>query len=183
MKRLARLTHDEMTVLAHLASGDDDAAIASTLSLPQSDVTRCVRAIFEKLELPDSDEAGRVAAAVLYLRPALVCSSVRRELERAMSVHVWANRELESARALRAEAVHQRRRHERIAAVFSPNRIDPTAQSEGVRCAECEAEAHEGTQRWRAFHSLEADDTVVTVVFCPECAQREFGEPLGTPGN
>ena len=123
MKRLARLAHDEMSVLAHLASGESDAAIASTLSLPQSEVRCCVRAIFEKLELDDADESGRVAAALLYLRPALACSSGRLELERARSIQVRASAEMESARALRAEALHQRRRHERIAAVFSPTRL------------------------------------------------------------
>src|SRR5215217_5096074 len=39
----------------------------------------------------------------------------------------------------------------------------------GMRCAECGAEADERAEGWRAMLGLEDDDTVVTVVVCPEC--------------
>jgi len=33
------------------------------------------------------------------------------------------------------------------------------------------------------MHGLEDDDTVVTVVLCPECAEREFGPPAAQTGD
>ena len=39
-------------------------------------------------------------------------------------------------------------------------------------CAECGAESPPDSAGWRAY--LDADDTVA--VFCPRCAEREFGE-------
>jgi len=50
-----------------------------------------------------------------------------------------------------------------------------------ARCAERGAESDEQGRGWRAMHGLEDDDTVVTVVLCPECAEREFGRSSGTP--
>jgi len=50
-----------------------------------------------------------------------------------------------------------------------------------MTCAECGADADEQAQGWRAMLGLEDDDTVVTVVLCPECAEREFGAKPETP--
>jgi len=52
-----------------------------------------------------------------------------------------------------------------------------------MRCAECGAEADERAEGWRAMLGLEDDDTVVTVVVCPECFEREFGSGSGRPRN
>ena len=45
-----------------------------------------------------------------------------------------------------------------------------------LRCEECGAEAAEESRGWRALlaHDVEADADCVGV-FCPECAEREFG--------
>lgn len=42
-------------------------------------------------------------------------------------------------------------------------------------CEECGARADEQADGWRALHGEEDDGTLVTVVFCPECATQEFG--------
>lgn len=47
-----------------------------------------------------------------------------------------------------------------------------------LRCVECGAES-EGGEGWKAY--LTVDDPVG--VYCPECAEREFGDDLGpVPG-
>jgi hypothetical protein len=44
-------------------------------------------------------------------------------------------------------------------------------------CRECGCESDEDALGWQAFLSDDPrdDDPVVTVVFCPACALREFG--------
>ena len=44
-----------------------------------------------------------------------------------------------------------------------------------MRCDQCGAESDERARGWRAMLGLEDDDTVVTVVLCPVCAERDFG--------
>jgi hypothetical protein len=41
------------------------------------------------------------------------------------------------------------------------------------RCAECGAVAEAGAEGWKAY----IDDDEAVVLFCPECAEREFREP------
>jgi hypothetical protein len=46
--------------------------------------------------------------------------------------------------------------------------------------AECGCEQREGERGWRAYQTQEADGTdapgaIGVGVFCPECAEREFG--------
>src|SRR5215217_85653 len=59
-------------------------------------------------------------------------------------------------------------------------RLASPPQDRFVRCEECGAEADEHARGWRAMLGLEDDDTVVTVVLCPECAEREFGPSRGS---
>jgi Zn finger protein HypA/HybF involved in hydrogenase expression len=50
-----------------------------------------------------------------------------------------------------------------------------------LRCAECGAESADG-RGWRAYLVVgpeHDEETEEAVVFCPECAAREFDEPLG----
>ncbi len=66
---LSRLTPRERDVLALLASGDTNAAIAEALSISKRAVERHVNSIFVKLELQDSEHVSRrVKAALLFLQ-------------------------------------------------------------------------------------------------------------------
>jgi hypothetical protein len=49
--------------------------------------------------------------------------------------------------------------------------------SVALRCVECGAEADEIANGWRAYRAgdLEEDDVVEVLMFCPACAEREFG--------
>jgi DNA-binding NarL/FixJ family response regulator len=66
---LARLTPRETEVLAHMAQGMANAAIAEALSLSPRAVEKHVTAIMAKLDLPadDADTHRRVRAVLLYL--------------------------------------------------------------------------------------------------------------------
>jgi DNA-binding NarL/FixJ family response regulator len=65
---LPRLDRGERALLALIAEGRRDAAIASTLGVPEGSVATQVKAIFEKLELPQSDDASsRSQDALVYL--------------------------------------------------------------------------------------------------------------------
>jgi hypothetical protein len=48
---------------------------------------------------------------------------------------------------------------------------DPNSRP--VQCVECGRVSREGERRWTA--RLTVDDEVV--VYCPECDEREFGDP------
>lgn len=43
-----------------------------------------------------------------------------------------------------------------------------------LRCAECGVESDGRARRWRAF--LTCDEPSEAAMFCPDCAQREFGD-------
>jgi DNA-binding NarL/FixJ family response regulator len=65
---LRRLTAREREVLAEVASGKSNAAIAKSLVITKRAVERHIGAIFAKLNLPDDEEASRrVAATLLFL--------------------------------------------------------------------------------------------------------------------
>jgi DNA-binding NarL/FixJ family response regulator len=66
--RLVRLTPREHEVLALVASGKSNAAIARSLVITKRAVERHIGSIFAKLNLPDEQEASRrVTAALLFL--------------------------------------------------------------------------------------------------------------------
>jgi hypothetical protein len=53
-----------------------------------------------------------------------------------------------------------------------------------VRCAECEAAADEKARGWRALIGEEDDSSLMVAIFCPACAEREFGyERRATGGD
>ena len=65
---LARLTAPEREVLAELAQGKSNAAIAASLLLTKRAVERHVNAIFRKLELGNAEDVSRrVKAALMFL--------------------------------------------------------------------------------------------------------------------
>jgi DNA-directed RNA polymerase subunit RPC12/RpoP len=54
---------------------------------------------------------------------------------------------------------------------------DPPVREERLRCAECGREAEDDTRGWRGLHGREyPEDQPETLVFCPECWEREFRE-------
>jgi DNA-binding NarL/FixJ family response regulator len=66
--RLDELTAREQEVLAQLASGKSNAAIATSLFLTKRAVEKHINAIFMKLNLRDSEDTSRrVTAALIYL--------------------------------------------------------------------------------------------------------------------
>jgi DNA-binding NarL/FixJ family response regulator len=66
--RLAQLTPRELEILAEMAAGKSNAAIARTLILTKHAVEKHIGAIFLKLELGDEqDVSRRVAAVLVYL--------------------------------------------------------------------------------------------------------------------
>jgi DNA-binding NarL/FixJ family response regulator len=66
---LSRLTARELDVLALIAEGDSNSAIAGRLGLSKRAVEKHISEIFARLDLPGGDDVSRrVAAALLYLR-------------------------------------------------------------------------------------------------------------------
>jgi DNA-binding NarL/FixJ family response regulator len=65
---LAALTHREREILAHIAQGKSNPAIAESLTLTKRAVEKHINAIFAKLRLPESENVSRrVTAALLFL--------------------------------------------------------------------------------------------------------------------
>lgn len=51
-----------------------------------------------------------------------------------------------------------------------------------LRCQECFTTAPDRSSGWRAYlfaAPVEAEDGALVIVYCPECAEREFGEEPG----
>jgi DNA-binding NarL/FixJ family response regulator len=66
--RVARLTPREQELLAEIAAGKSNGAIAESLVLTKRAVEKHVNAIFSKLDLPESpDVSRRVRAALIFL--------------------------------------------------------------------------------------------------------------------
>jgi DNA-binding NarL/FixJ family response regulator len=65
--RLDGLTPRERQVLAEVAAGKSNAAIARTLLITKRAVERHIGSIFAKLDLPREDASRRVVAALLFL--------------------------------------------------------------------------------------------------------------------
>jgi hypothetical protein len=49
-------------------------------------------------------------------------------------------------------------------------------QTERLTCVECGREQDDGGRGWRAYLTVDEDEPAEAVVFCPECAEREFSE-------
>lgn len=91
---ISTLTSRQTAVLAEVASGKSNVAIAATLGITKRAVERHIGAIYPKLGLQhDEDASPRVAASLLYLRAKLAA-------DRAATLH-------EEARAVQAEARHR----------------------------------------------------------------------------
>jgi hypothetical protein len=54
-----------------------------------------------------------------------------------------------------------------------------------LRCEECQREARaEETRRWRAYLTVvEENEPTEVVVYCPDCAKREFGDDEDLDGT
>jgi DNA-binding NarL/FixJ family response regulator len=69
-KPLARLTPREREVLALIAEGRSNAAVAASLTVTEKAVSKHIASIFAKLDLPPSeDDNRRVMAVLAYLNP------------------------------------------------------------------------------------------------------------------
>ena len=62
-------------------------------------------------------------------------------------------------------------------------RLPPRGRSIGavrplvvLECTECGQESEEHVMGWRAYLTVEDDGSEAVLVFCPECAEREFGD-------
>jgi DNA-binding NarL/FixJ family response regulator len=65
---IAALTHREREILAQIARGKSNPAIAESLGLTKRAVEKHINAIFTKLQLPESENVSRrVTAALLFL--------------------------------------------------------------------------------------------------------------------
>jgi hypothetical protein len=51
------------------------------------------------------------------------------------------------------------------------------ADDEPLTCTECGREQAAGERGWRAYPTTDEDEPAEAVVYCPECAAREFGSP------
>jgi DNA-binding NarL/FixJ family response regulator len=66
--RLSQLTHREREVLAEIATGKSNGAIAEKLVLTKRAVEKHVNSIFSKLDLPETEDTSRrVKATLIYL--------------------------------------------------------------------------------------------------------------------
>jgi hypothetical protein len=65
------------------------------------------------------------------------------------------------------------------------------SQQPQPRCIECGREQPPDERGWKAYLTVDEDEPAEAVVYCPDCAQREFGErekpspsrPLDRPGQ
>jgi hypothetical protein len=48
-------------------------------------------------------------------------------------------------------------------------------------CAECGREQRKDERGWRAYLTDDSDEPIEAVVFCPDCAEREFGRGQSVP--
>jgi hypothetical protein len=46
-----------------------------------------------------------------------------------------------------------------------------------LTCVECGRAQLAGERGWRAYLTVDEDESAEAVVFCPDCAAREFGAP------
>ena len=56
--------------------------------------------------------------------------------------------------------------------------------TEPLRCVECgRVQTAAGARGWRAYLTTDEDEPAEAVVYCPECAEREFGVNLLDAGD
>ena len=53
-------------------------------------------------------------------------------------------------------------------------RDDPTTLTRPLNCQECRHEWTDAYERWRLY--VTPDDPAETLIYCPACADREFGD-------
>jgi DNA-directed RNA polymerase subunit RPC12/RpoP len=44
------------------------------------------------------------------------------------------------------------------------------------KCVECGREKSAGERGWKAYLTADEEEPAEAVVYCPECAEREFGD-------
>jgi hypothetical protein len=52
-----------------------------------------------------------------------------------------------------------------------------------MSCVECSRVQPEGARGWKAYLTTDEEVPAETVVYCPECAEREFGVNLLDEGD
>jgi hypothetical protein len=48
-------------------------------------------------------------------------------------------------------------------------------QAERLICVECGREQGAGERGWRAYLTVDEEEPAEAIVYCPDCAAREFG--------
>jgi hypothetical protein len=48
-------------------------------------------------------------------------------------------------------------------------------KSDRLTCVECRREQGDDERGWHAYLTTDEDDSAEALVYCPECAEREFG--------
>jgi hypothetical protein len=61
--------------------------------------------------------------------------------------------------------------------------VRPDHQAERLACVECGRVQAAGEREWRAYLTADEDEPADAVVYCPECAEREFGVNLLDAGD
>jgi hypothetical protein len=61
--------------------------------------------------------------------------------------------------------------------------VKPDHQTERLACVECGRVQAAARRGWRAYLKTDEDDPAEAVVYCPECAEREFGVNLLDEGD
>jgi len=104
---LARLTPRESDVIAEIADGKSNAAIARSLSISKRGVEHHIASILSKLDLGSDDEVSRrVAATLLYLRCGAASTRAWRLQDDALALQAEAQQQL--SRGARRRAAEQR---------------------------------------------------------------------------
>jgi DNA-directed RNA polymerase subunit RPC12/RpoP len=59
----------------------------------------------------------------------------------------------------------------------------PRKRGRNLRCAECGREQTAGELGWKAYLTTDEDEPAEASVYCPECAEGEFGVNLLDEGD
>ena len=53
--------------------------------------------------------------------------------------------------------------------------VDPGTEAAELTCEECRRSWRQPVERWRMYVLADDDEPAYAVIYCPDCARREFG--------